>query len=93
MFALLVKWRFLGCLVLLPVARWQADALHAHIDLVEDPSRDPDQAPDREAAFDVEQGGVRYRVDRCTAIACRASWSHAGPTTAAACCTDAGTII
>ncbi|WP_375214408.1 hypothetical protein [Aquabacterium sp.] len=63
MFALLVKWTFLGCLVLLPVACWQADALPADLDLVADLARDPDQSEVREAPFDVEQGGVRYRVE------------------------------
>lgn len=63
MFASLVKWTFLVSLMLLPVACWHADALPGDIVVRADLARDPEQLAAREAPFDVEQGGVRYRVE------------------------------
>lgn len=63
MLGTLIKWTFLASLGLLPVACWQADTLPEDIAVLDELARDPDQTSTSEAPFEVEQGGVRYRVE------------------------------
>lgn len=62
MLGTLIKWTFVGSLLLLPVACWRADELPGGIVPVADLAEAPDQSPIDEAPFDVRQGGVRYHV-------------------------------
>lgn len=63
MLGVLIKWTFLGSLVLLPVACWQADALPADVQVLASLDGDPEQHATRRSSFEVTQGGVRYRVE------------------------------
>ncbi len=63
MLSALIKWSFLGCLLILPVSCWQADALPGDIAVLDALAEEPDQRPVTEPAFRVEQGGVRYQVE------------------------------
>ena len=57
-----IKWTFVGSAVLLPVSCWNADALPGGLVTLPELANEPHQEAVDEPAFEVQQGGVRYRV-------------------------------
>lgn len=58
-----LKVVFLGCLALLPVSCWFADDFDGDLEVLPSLSADPRQTATDAAPFDVEQGGVTYRIE------------------------------
>lgn len=63
MLAAAIKWTFIGCALALPVSCWQADTIPRDIAMLDALDQEPEQRPIEKPAFDVDQGGVRYRVE------------------------------